>query len=133
MAERVNIMNKNILTASKNPNNFDLFEIYLNTVKSLKKEMRQLFNTGIDTEKGICSMKINKEGFSYVFKKETIESVQIFLDTLLDLKEFPKCKFFQEFLFEESERYSLCSCYPNFAVLNDIEIFYVETLAIEEL
>lgn len=121
-------MNKNILTASN-----DLFEIYLNTVKSLKEEMKQLFNTGIDTKKGICSMKVNKEGFSYVFKKETIESVQIFLDTLLDLKEFPNCKLFQEFLFEESERYSLCSCYPNFAVLNDIEIFYTEAIAFEEL
>ena len=124
-------MNNKLIT--KNLNNFDLFEVYQNTAKSLKEDMDQLFNTGMDKEKSIRSVKVNKEGFSFVFKQETIDNVQFFLDTLLNLKEFSNCKLFQEFLFEESELYSLCSCYPNFAVLNDIEICHAETFGIEVL
>lgn len=134
MAERVNIMNNKLITASKNDTYFSLFNFYLQTAQQLKEEMSTLFNTGIDKEKSICSTSnMSTDRINNIFEQETINSVKNFLNNILDLKYFSDCKLFQEFLFEDSERYSLCSCYPNFAVLNDIEIFHAETCALEEM
>lgn len=109
----------------------DLFEQYLKTAKQLKRQMEPLFNTGIDTERKICSLSIKeKENFSYFFPQQMIDDFREFLDKILQFKKFPnRCKPFEEFLFKDGTRYSLCACYKKFSALNELEISYAEDVA----
>lgn len=113
----------------------DLFRLYRKTAKDLRKQMDPLFNTGMDKKRGICSLSIDtKSKFSQFFTQEIIDDFENFLDAILQLKEFPDGpKPFQEFLFENGSRYSLCSCYEKFTILNDIEISYAEDVALYDV
>lgn len=108
----------------------ELFKRYMKTVKRLKKQMKPLFKKGKDSKRMICSLSIKKKGYSYFFPQEMIDDFNEFLDNLLQIKKFPEnAKPFEEFLFQDGSRYSLCSCYQQFTVLNEIEIAYAEDIA----